>query len=142
MVDDLDSRLLDALTADARQPVAELARRLHVARSTAQERIDRLERSGVIAGYTVRLGRTAANRAVAAQVSITIDPKLADAVLRNLRAIEEVRRVQTVSGPFDLIAVVAAPTTAAVDAVLDRIGAIDGVKRTTSAVVLSTKFDR
>lgn len=141
-VDELDTRILDALTADAREPVAALARRLRVPRSTVQERIDRLERSGVIAGYTVRLGAAATNRAVSAHVSVTVDPKRAESVLQNLRAITEIRRLQTVSGPYDLLAVVAAATTDAVDAVLDRIGAVDGVERTTSAIVLSTKFDR
>lgn len=141
-MDDLDARILDSLGADARQPVAAVARRLRVPRSTVQERIRRLERDGVITGYTVRLGPGATNRLITAHVAITVDAKRADHVLQTLRAISEVRTLQTVSGPYDLIAVVAAPSTAAVDVVLDRIGATPGVERTTSAIVLSTKFER
>ena len=55
-VDALDTRIFDLLVEDARQSVTALAQRLRVARSTVQERIRRLERSGVVAGYTVRLG--------------------------------------------------------------------------------------
>jgi DNA-binding Lrp family transcriptional regulator len=141
-VDQLDRRILDLLVEDARVSTAALARQLGVARSTVQERITRLERTGVIAGYTVRLGPAATGRRVAAHVAITVDPKRSDHVQQTLRRIEGVRTLHTVSGPFDLIAVVAAETTAEIDAVLDRIGAIAGVERTTSAIILTTKLDR
>ena len=58
-MDDLDRSILAFLGADARISVATLARRLKVARSTIQARLERLESSGVIAGYTVRLGEAA-----------------------------------------------------------------------------------
>ncbi len=48
----------------------------------------------------------------------------------------------SVSGPYDLLAVVAAPSITELDALLDRIGALDGVERTTSAIVLSTRIER
>jgi DNA-binding Lrp family transcriptional regulator len=141
-MEDLDQRILDLLVDDARQSVTVMARRLHVARSTLQERIARLERSGVIAGYTVRLGPAATGRRVTAHVAITIDPKRGDHVQQTLRRITAVRTLYTVSGPFDLIAVVTAESTAEIDRVLDRIGDIPGVERTTSSIVLTTKFDR
>ena len=139
---DLDDRIVEALTADARQPVSTIAGHLGVARTTVQERIARLERRGVIAGYTIRPGPAATGRRVSAHVAITVDPKRQRGVLETLARIDEVRLLQTVSGPFDLVATVAADTTAAVDDVLDRIGAVAGVERTTSAIVLSTKLDR
>ena len=77
-----------------------------------------------------------------AHVAVTVDPKRSEHVQSTLRKIEGVRTLHTVSGPFDLIAVVAAEATAEIDSVLDRIGAISGVERTTSAIVLTTKFDR
>ena len=141
-MDQLDGRILDLLVENARTPVTAIARKLQVARSTVQERITRLERTGVVAGYTVRLGPAATGRRVSAHVSITVDPKRADHVQQTLRRIPGVRTLHTVSGPFDLIAVVAAETTADIDAVLDRIGNIVGVERTTSSIVLTTKFDR
>jgi DNA-binding Lrp family transcriptional regulator len=143
-VDELDRRLLGVLRVNARLTTTELARRLGVARSTVQERLARLERSGVIAGYTVRLGPAADDgaRAVTAHVSITLDPKAAASVVGALSRIEEVRTVHTVSGPFDLVAIVSAATPAAIDRVLDRIGNVPGVERTTSAILLTTRIDR
>lgn len=141
-MDDLDQRILDLLADNARQSVTAMARRLRVARSTLQERIARLERSGVIAGYTVRLGPAATGRRVIAHVAITIDLKRGEHVQQTLRRIAGVRTLHTVSGSFDLIAVVAAESPAEIDRVLDRISGIPGVERTTSSIVLSTKFDR
>ena len=144
MRDELDQRILRLLAEDSRQAATALARRLGVPRSTVQERITRLERSGVIGGYTVRWGPAAEDgaRAVTAHVSITVDPKLASSVVGALSRIDEVRTVHTVSGPFDLIAVVSAASPAAIDAVLDRIGAVPGVERTTSSILLTTRIDR
>lgn len=142
LVDDVDRRILDALSADARQPAAAIARKLGLARSTVQERLVRLERTGVIAGYTVRLGPAATGRAVTAHVAITVDPKRASAVVGALATIAEVRSVHTVSGSYDLLAIVAGSSTADIDATLDAIGAIAGVDRTTSSILLRTRFDR
>ncbi|MGH3870838.1 MAG: Lrp/AsnC family transcriptional regulator [Pseudonocardiaceae bacterium] len=107
-MDDLDQRILDLLGDAARQSVAVLARRLRVPRSTLQGRSARLERAGVIAGYTVRLGPAATGQRVTAHVAITIDPKRGDHVQQTLGRIAGVRTLHTMSGPFDLIAVVAA----------------------------------
>ncbi len=96
----------------------------------------------MIAGYTVQLGSAATGRRVTAHVAITIDPKRGDHVQQTLRRIAGVRTLHTVSGPFDLIAVVAAESTAEIDRLLDRVGGIPGVERTTSSIVLTTKFDR
>lgn len=140
--DPLDRQILDLLAGDARQPAAAIARKLGLARSTVQERILRLERTGAIAGYTVRLGPAATGRQVTAHVAITVDPKRAASVVGALATIAEVRTVHTVSGSYDLLAIVAAETTSAIDAILDRIGEIAGVERTTSSILLSTRFDR
>lgn len=142
VTDPTDRQILDALSVDARQPAAAIARKLGLARSTVQERILRLERTGVIAGYTVRLGPEATGRQVTAHVAITVDPKHAASVVGSLATIAEVRTVHTVSGTYDLLAVVAGETTSAIDAILDRIGEIAGVERTTSSILLRTRFDR
>ena len=58
-MDELDRNIIGLLSADARVSVATLSRRLKVARSTIQARLERLETSGVIAGYTLKLGEAA-----------------------------------------------------------------------------------
>ena len=141
-MDDLDRSILALLGADARMSVATLARRLKIARSTIQARLERLETGGIIAGYTVKLGEAAREGRIRATVLLTIEPRAQAAVLARLKAIAEVERVHTTSGRVDLLLQVAAPSTTVLDGVLDRVGDIAGVKGSESLIHLSTKLDR
>jgi len=141
-VDDLDRSILGLLSADARISVATLARRLKVARSTIQARLERLETSGIIAGYTVKLGEAARQGRIRATVLLTIEPRAQPAILTRLKAIPEIERIHTTSGRVDLLLQIAAPSTAVLDAVLDQIGEMSGVKSSESLIHLSTKMDR
>jgi len=141
-VDDLDRSILGLLSADARISVATLARRLKVARSTIQARLERLETGGIIAGYTVKLGEAARQGRIRATVLLTIEPRAQPAILTRLKAIPEIERVHTTSGRVDLLLQIAAPSTAVLDAVLDQIGEMSGVKSSESLIHLSTKMDR
>ncbi len=80
--------------------------------------------------------------AVRAHVMIKVGPKEARAVTAALRSIDQVRVLHSVSGDVDLIAVAMAASVDEMDQVIDRIGALDGVERTTSSIILSTKFER
>jgi DNA-binding Lrp family transcriptional regulator len=141
-LDTTDIALLALLRDDARMPAAELARKLQLSRTTVQSRIERLERRGVIAGYTVVVPDALEAGLVRAHVLITLAPKRSGAIEVTLRKIPEVRVLHSVSGPFDLIAIVAAASIGELDALIDRIGGLDGVERTTSAIVLSTRIQR
>jgi DNA-binding Lrp family transcriptional regulator len=141
-LDDKDAELLRLLASNARMPVATLAKRLGLARSTVQARLDRMEVTGVIAGYTLRLGEAARTRRIRATVLIEIEPRATAQVLARLKSVPEVDQVQTTTGRVDLIAGLAAPTTEALDGALDRIGGIPGVTDTESLIHLSTKIDR
>lgn len=142
ILDDTDRALVALLRENARAPVAELARRLGVSRTTVHSRLQRLERRGAVVGYTVVVPDEAEAALVRAHVLITLGPKSAAAIESALRRIPEVRTLHSVSGPFDLIAIVAARSIGELDALIDRIGALDGVERTTSAIVLSTRIQR
>jgi DNA-binding Lrp family transcriptional regulator len=141
-MDAIDERLISALRENGRAPTAELARLVGRSRTSVQSRIERLERDGVIIGYSVRLAPEHDLGAVRAHVMIKVGPKEARAVIAALQAIPQVRVLHSVSGDVDLIAVAAAASVAEMDAVIDRIGALDGVERTTSSIILSTKFER
>ncbi len=138
--DSLDARLIQLLVQNARAPTAQLARKLGVARSTVQARLERLEQSGVITGYSARVG--ASDNRVRAHVLIGIAPQAQAAVEARLKKIDAVASLLSVSGPYDLIAEMAAATTRDLDAALDQVRAIEGVRETMSSIILSRKFDR
>ena len=141
-MDSIDQTLIAALRENARASTAQLARLVGRSRTSVQSRIERLERQGVIAGYGVRLAPEHDFGAVRAHVMIKVGPKESRAVTAALRAIPQVRVLHSVSGDVDLIAVAATASVADMDEVIDRIGALDGVERTTSSIILSTKFER
>lgn len=141
-MDDLDRNILTLLRADARLSLATLARRLKVARSTLQARLERLETNGTIAGYTVRLGEGADPNRLRATVLLTIEPRTQAALISRLKSIAEVERVFTTSGRVDLLLQIACPNTQVLDQVLDQIGAMTGVHNSESLIHLSTKIDR
>ena len=140
--DQTDRDLIALLQANARESTANLARKLGVARTTVVARLARLEREGVIVGYTVRLGLEAAERGVQAHVGITVQPKAARDVVKKLSRLPELRQLSSVSGEFDYVALLRAESTTRLDALLDEIGEIDGVSKTTTSVVLALRVDR
>ncbi|HTP71939.1 MAG TPA: Lrp/AsnC family transcriptional regulator [Burkholderiaceae bacterium] len=141
-LDATDRDLLALLRENARAPTAELARKLKLSRTTVQSRLAKLERERVIAGYTVKVSPEVEAAQVRAHVLITLEPRKALFIETALRRIPELRTLHSVSGPFDLIAIVAAPSIGELDRLIDRIGTLDGVERTQSAIVLSTRIDR
>jgi DNA-binding Lrp family transcriptional regulator len=141
-LDETDRRLLALLGANARTPVAKLGTRLGLARTTVQARLDRLERNGVIAGYTVKLTDDARAGQIRATVLIHLTPSAQSAVLRQLERLPAVDRVHTTSGRFDLACQLRTQSTLALDETLDRIGQIDGVLALESLIHLSTRIDR
>ncbi|RIX99704.1 Lrp/AsnC family transcriptional regulator [Aureimonas flava] len=137
-----DRQLIALLGENARVPVATLAKRLGVSRTTAQARLERLERLGVITGYGVRLSEAYVSGLVRAHVLVTIAPKSLAQVTAAIGRVEAVTALHSVSGAFDLIAMVASPSIAELDRRIDEIGSIDGVERTQSSIILSTRIAR
>lgn len=141
-LDPIDQRLIALLRENARASTAALARSLGLSRTTVQSRIERLQRSKVIVGYSVRLSEAQERGAVHAYVMITVKPKHAGRVETEVRKIADVRVLQAVSGAFDLMALAVTASINEMDELIDAIGELDGVERTTSSIVLSTKFER
>lgn len=138
----IDEKLLGLLRQNARLSTSEISRKLGLSRSTVHGRIKQLEREGVIAGYTVEYGADYRDRLVSAHVLIKTRQHLASRTYRELHDIPEIRSLYAISGDYDLIAVVQAESTELLSRVLDRIGDLTGVERTSSSVILETKFSR
>lgn len=137
-----DQQLLGVLRGNARASTTDLAKLLGVSRSTVQKRLERLETEGVIAGYSVQLSSTYLDQEIKAHVSITVSPRMTKEIIAAMTKLDGVRAIYSVSGPYDLIAEVAAMSVNALDQVIDDIIAIEGVERTESSVILSTRMKR
>lgn len=137
-MDDMDRRLIALLRADARATVASIAKALHVARGTVQNRIAKLERDGTITGYTVRLRPQLDEHRIAALMSIAVEGNRAESVLRALRGDPAVEALHTTNGRWDIVAELRADSLEAFDRVLGRIRQVDGIASTETSLLLST----
>jgi DNA-binding Lrp family transcriptional regulator len=137
-MDDLDRQLVALLRSNARLPAATIARQLRVARGTVQNRIARLERDGVIAGYTVRLAASDDGRRITALMLIAVEGNNVEKVLRSLRGDAAVAALHTTNGRWDIVAELRADSLEEFDRVLSRIRRIEGVASSETNLLLST----
>lgn len=138
MIDELDARLIELLTAEPRVGVLEASRRLRVARGTVQARLDRMQAQGVITGYGPDLDHAAIGYPVTAFVTVEIRQAGGhDPVAGRLALIAEVLEVHTVTGPGDMLCRVVARTNADLQRVIDAIVEVPGVLRTSTVIALA-----
>jgi DNA-binding Lrp family transcriptional regulator len=137
-MDDLDRKLITLLRHNARRSVSDLAAELGVARATVRARMERLEATGEIVGYTVILKSDAHALPVRGIMMIEVEGHSADRVIRALGGFSEVSAIHTTNGRWDLIAEVGAETLADFDGVLRRIRLIPGITASETSLLLAT----
>ncbi|NEX60285.1 Lrp/AsnC family transcriptional regulator [Noviherbaspirillum galbum] len=141
-LDDIDNKILALLMDDARTPTSTIAKRVDIARTTAIARISNLEKRGVIAGYAVKLNQDMVQPAVRAYVGINVDPRKANAMVNALQRLQQVETLCAVSGSVDYMLTLRCASTGELDRLLDQIGAIDGVRQTSTSIILTKRIDR
>ena len=142
-LDEVDRALLALLQNDAKQSLAVLGEAVDLAPSSVAERIRRLEEAGVIRGYHAVLDPRRVGLDLAAFIGVSLNyPKHIDAFEREALAMPEVQECHHVTGAHSLLLKVRAKNTAAMERVLSRLRSIDGVMRTETMVVFSTRIER
>lgn len=142
MISEKDHKLLSLLRSNARASISDLARELNLSRTTVQNRINKLESSGVIKGYSVDYGSEYVQSLVSAHISVKVKQKLTGKTNQDLQKISYVSALYAINGEYDLIAVIEARSLEQLSKLIDEIGQLDGVERTNSSVILETKFKR
>ena len=137
-MDALDQQLLSLLRKDARTNVAALAKKLGVSRGTITNRITRLEDSGVIVGYTVRLRPDAEPNEISAWMSVAVEGNQTRAVIASLLGEPGVASLHDTNGRWDLLAELRATSLAELSQVLERIRLLRGISSTETSLHLAT----
>lgn len=141
-LDQTDRRLVSALRADPKGSVAEWARRVGIARGTVYSRLDRLERTGVIAGYGPDIDPRAAGFGVLGFVTLEIEQGSHAATMAHLREVPEILQVHTVTGDGDLLCVVVASSNDHMHEVLQGVTAHPAVTRSRTQLALHSETVR
>jgi DNA-binding Lrp family transcriptional regulator len=138
-MDDLDKRLIFALRADGRAPVASLAKSLGVARGTVQNRMARLESEGIIVGYTVKLRpQIEEEHRIRGLMMIEVEGNQASSVQKALLGDPAITQLHTTNGRWDLVAELRADSLQEFDRVLARVRLLAGIANTETNLLLST----
>ena len=137
-LDDTDRELIGLLRDNARTPIVALAKKLRVARATVQNRIARLEKQGIIVGYSVRLRPNVEAQRIRAIMSIEVEGNRADEIRRQLMGHPNVITLHSTNGRWDLIAELRADSLEAFDRILNAIRQTDGIATSESSILLST----
>jgi Lrp/AsnC family leucine-responsive transcriptional regulator len=142
MLDDKDKLLIASLQRNARESLVGLARRVGLSRSATQERLKRLERSGVITGYAAQV-RAEADPAVRALIAVTLEPgRRCEHVVPKLSGLPEIVACQSLAGPMDMVLTVSCGSHAALNEIRNAVAATPGVATATTHVVLHTHWSR
>ena len=139
-IDELDASIIATMTAHPRIGVAEVARRLEVARGTVQARLDKLVASGVISGFGPVVEPAQMGYPVLAFVFLEIAQGRLEEAVRWLGDIPEVLEAHGTSGPRDLLCRVVAHDTDHLQVILNRILDTSAIRRSTSYIALSRQI--
>jgi DNA-binding Lrp family transcriptional regulator len=142
-VDAIDEQIVAELTRNARVSYAELAGRVLLSRNAVRQRIERLERQGRIAGYTIVRAGDDAGDVVSALVLVYRQDRLRGGdVLAALKRIPEVVICEILSGDFDIMVRLEAPSLERVRKIWEDIAKMPGVLDTVTALTLSSVVNR
>ena len=138
-MDEMDGRLIAALKRNGRASLSELADQLGVTRSTVRVRLDKLVQGGEIAGFTVLTRSDVRPDPVRGFMMLEIAGRGAEKTMKQLQRLPEVQAVHSTNGTWDLIAEIGTDTLEHFDQVLFAIRRFDGVTRSETNLLLSTR---
>ncbi|MBK0329436.1 Lrp/AsnC family transcriptional regulator [Rhodobacteraceae bacterium F11138] len=138
-MDKVDERLIAALRHDGRASLSDLALELNLSRTTVRSRIERLQRRGVVLGFTVVLKEDVLRDPVRGLMMIGIQGRGTERVIRQLQGLPDVRAVHTTNGRWDLIVELGTETLEGLDLALNKIRRFDGVSTSETNLLLSTR---
>ncbi len=139
-LDEIDAKLLTALTEDANISVPKLSKRIKVNPSVCYSRIKRLIRRGYIKKFTIDANEELLGYNVTALVGLNIDVKRREYILENIASLSEIRAVEEVTGRFDIMVTIKARSLDDVHRIVtEKIGGIDGVNRSETFIELKAQ---
>jgi Lrp/AsnC family leucine-responsive transcriptional regulator len=141
-IDTIDRHILAVLQENCKLPLAKIGERVGLSAPSVNERIRKLEESGIIRGYTAVLDARKLGKDITAFIGVFIDhPKLIGKFEKDVAYIEDVQECHHVTGEYTLLLKIKTENTSTLEALLRKIRSIEGVARTETSVVLRTSTE-
>ncbi len=139
-IDDRDRQILRHVQRDASLAQAEIARKVGLSTAAVHERLKKLEAAGVIRRWTAIVDGPAVGAGITAFVEVFLDhPRHEPALIDRVVGLDEVMECHHVTGEFSLLLKVRVHDMEALrQLLLHQLGALEGVSRTRTVMVLST----
>jgi len=141
-MDELDQKLIRCLRHHARRSISDLAQELGVARATVRARLERLEKNGIILGYSAVVAGNAGQGAVRGIMMIEVERHNAERVADILSGFVQISAIHTTNGRFDLIVELSTPDLVGFDDVLRRIRLVSGITFSETHLLLATRHEQ
>lgn len=138
-LDAIDRHILAVLQENCKLPLAKIGERVGLSAPSVNERIRKLEESGVIRGYTAVLDARKLGKDVTAFIGVFIEhPRLIGKFERELNQLEAVQECHHITGQHTILLKLKADNTSKLEELIKEIRSIEGVARTETSVVLRT----
>ncbi len=141
-LDKLDRKILSNLLSNGRESIANLSRNIGLSRTAVAERINRLEKTGVIKGYTAQIRVENEGRKAASYLLISCEKGKKNEVSNALKELPEVRLTSIVGGNYDIISLIEAPDLQSIHRLCNEIESFNGIKSINTTVVLHQPINR
>ncbi len=135
-LDQLDRKILSKLLANGRESIANLSKNIGLSRTAVSERINRMEKTGVIKGYSAQIRIGNGTRTITSYLMITCMLGEKNNVVAALKDIPEIRSTSVVGGAVDIIALLEAPDLPSIHSLSNSIESLNGIKSLQNNVVL------
>ncbi len=141
-LDKLDRRIVSTLLVNGRETIANMSRNIGLSRTAVAERMARLERMGVITGYTAKLGQSNQAASTVCYLLIKCTKGQKNVVCEHLQQIPEVKNISIVGGAFNIIATVETSSLHALHLINDEVESINEIEKITTSVVMHQPTNR
>lgn len=142
-LDDIDRKILALLRENSRRTLADIGEHVALSVAAVKRRVERLERDGVIKGYTARIDTSMLEDAIEVVMEVYCADRTSPADIRpSFEHLDEVVTGFTVSGEPDVLLRLRVDSVAHLEEIVERVRRDPNVVRTRTMLVLSTFLDR
>ena len=135
-LDKIDEKIVNILKTDSRKAFVEIAREVGLSESAVRRRVKNLVDSGTIKKFTIEMGVSNKTSAI---TLISVSPSTdTSKVSEKLKSLKGVDVVYEITGQYDIVAIVSAPTITEINKCIDDVRRIEGIDDTNTVIILRT----